>query len=303
MARSLTNHLSIPTLLTVAALAASQATAQEDSFFGKGFITGLQGWEKFHEPVGQPIYFESPFNDTGLRALYLKHDFSDQSALAGGDVTIYALQARLALTERLALIAVKDGYSELQFGTYEDEGWNDLAAGLKYVWIADKENDFVLTPGIRYMAENGHRGILQGGVDEFSPFVSFAKGLGEDLHLIGNVTLRVPLDGDEGNTVGHWDLHVDYDVNPQSDCVVAPVAEVHGVHYLDDGASTLPVGGLDYANLGSQPDKSFVAWMGIGLRAEFAKKYEFGAVYEFALTDPDDDIMDQRITIDFFFRF
>lgn len=293
---------SLSSLATVLALLASQAIAQDGTPpAGGGFLTGLRGFEKFHEPIGQPIYFESPFNDSGLRALYLKHEFSDQSTLQGGSVTIYALQARLALSERWALIATKDGYSDFDSGILQDEGWNDLAAGLKYVWLFDRAQEYVVTPGIRYQAENGHRGILQGGVDEWSPFISFAKGFG-DAHLLGNATLRVPMDGDAGNTVGQWDLHFDYDVNPRSDAVVAPTIEVHGVHYLDDGASTLNVGGLDYTNLGSQPAESFVAWAGIGARVEFGTRFEFGAVYEFALTDPDDDIMDRRLTIDFLVR-
>ena len=262
-----------------------------------GFLTGLRGFEKFHEPLGQPIYFESPFNDTGVRFLYLKHEFSDQSTLQGGDVTIYALQARLAITERLAFIATKDGYSILDSGLVDDEGWNDLAAGFKYVALADREEQLVVTPGIRYQAENGHRGILQGFADEFSPFVSVAKGF-DDLHTLANVTLRVPLDGDEGNTVGHWDLHVDYDLNPGSNAVVAPLLEVHGVHYLDDGALAVDVGGLDYTNLGSQPQEDFVCWAGVGARVEIDTKWEVGLCYEFALTDPDDDIMDTRITFD-----
>lgn len=289
-------------LLAAAALTAAVASAQAEAPpANNGFLTGLRGFESFHEPLGQPIYFESPFNDTGLRALYIKHDFSDQSTLQGGDVTIYALQARLAITDRLAFIATKDGYSELDSGIIQDEGWNDLAAGLKYVWVADKANDFVLTPGLRYMAENGTRAILQGGVDEWSPFVSVAKGF-HDLHLLANATLRVPMDSGDGNTVGHWDLHVDYDVNPKSNAVFAPLLEVHGVHYLSDGDSTLDVGGLDYTNLGSQPAESFVAWAGIGARLEIDHRFEFGACYEFALTDPDEDLMDTRITVDFIAR-
>ena len=285
-------------LLLGSALAQDQKPAGSDN----GFLTGLRGYEKFHEPLGQPIYFESPFNDTGLRFLYLKHDFSNGSALQGGDVTVYAVQARVALSERWQFIATKDGYSELSTGLLgDDEGWNDLAAGLKYVVHEDREKEYVVSAGLRYMAENGHRGILQGGVDEWSPFASFAKGYG-DLHLLGNVTLRVPSDTNDGNVVGHWDLHVDYDVNPDQRAVFAPLFEVHGVHYLDDGATALPIGGLDYTNLGTQPAENFVCWAGIGARLEIDQKFEFGACYEFALTDPDDDIMDTRITVDFILR-
>lgn len=289
-------------MLAAAALFAASARAQDAAKSDGGLLVGLKGFEHFHEPIGQPIYFESPFNDSGVRALYLKHEFGNDSVMQGGDAKIYALQARLALTERLAFIATKDGYTELDSGIIKDEGWNDIAAGFKYVLVADRANDFVLTPGIRYMAENGHRGILQGGVDEFSPFVSLAKGW-NDFHFVGNTTLRVPTDTHDGNTVGHWDLHFDYSINPKSDVVFAPVAEIHGVHYLSDGDVGLPIGGLDYTNLGSQPETKFVAWMGVGARIEIVKRFEFGAVYEFALTNSDKDLMDKRITVDFIARF
>ena len=296
-----TTLLSSLSSVLAASLLVGVATAQE-SKMPDGFLTGLKGFEQFHEPLGQPIYFESPFNDSGLRALYLKHNFGDQSLLAGGDVTIYALQARLAITDKLAFIATKDGYSDLNSGLIDDEGWNDLAAGFKYVLFADQKEQLVVTPGIRYMAENGTRGILQGAADEFSPFLSLAKGF-DQLHLLGNVTLRVPTDRNEGNTVGHWDVHADYDVNPGEETVFAPLFELHGVHYLSDGNTALPVGGLDYANLGSQPDDKFVCWAGIGARVEIQKRFEIGACYEFALTDADKDIMDTRITVDFIARF
>lgn len=304
MAHTPTLHR-LPSALLTAALTAGLASAvlaQGSTNLSKDFVTGLRGFEKFHEPIGQPIYFESPFNDTNLRFLFLHHEFSDNSTMGGGDLQVYALQARLALSERLGLIATKDGYSVLDSGIIEDEGWNDLALGLKYVAVADRAQDFVLTPGIRYQASNGTRAVLQGGVQEISPFVSFAKGW-RDLHLIGNGTVRLPLDDDDGNTVGHWDLHLDYDINPGQRAVIAPVAEVHGVHYLSDGATALNVGGLDYTNLGSQPAEDFVAWMGLGARCEIDQRFELGLVYEFALTDPDDDIMDQRITFDFLVRF
>lgn len=308
MTNQMIQHLSLTRCLTQsAALVASLsltciAGAQDAANESNGFLTGLRGFEHFHEPIGQPVYFETPFNDTGVRALYLKHDFANGSALGGGDLKIYAMQARIALSDRWQFIATKDGYSQLSTGLLgNDEGWNDIGFGLKYVVIADRKEDLVVSTGMRYTAENGHRGILQGGTDEFSPFVSMANGF-DDLHVLSNLTLRVPTDTNQGNVIGHWDVHVDYSVNPESYAVFAPVAEVHGVHYLDDGATALPIGGLDYANLGTQPADNFVAWAGVGARLEINKQFEFGFVYEFALTDRDDDIMDKRITIDFIAR-
>ncbi|MEZ6036589.1 MAG: hypothetical protein R3F29_03855 [Planctomycetota bacterium] len=305
---------SLAVTAAAALLAVVTPTQDQSSASGSngGFLTGLRGFEHFHEPMGQPIYFETPFNDTGIRALYLKHDFGSNSLLQGGDVTVYAVQARVALSERWQFIATKDGYSEISTGLLgDDDGWNDLAAGLKYVMHADRENDYVVSGGVRYMTESGTRlyGLINGNVQEWSPFVSTAKGYmpGADgksrLHTLSNLTLRVPSDTNSGNVVGHWDIHVDYDLNPDSNVVVAPLFEVHGLHYLKDGATALPIGGGDYTNLGSQPAKNFVCWASIGVRAEIDHNLEFGACYEFALTDKDDDIWDKRISVDFLWRF
>jgi hypothetical protein len=291
--------------LFASSLLVAAAAAQDGSgglLSSPDFLHGLRGFEKLNDPIGQPIYFESPTIGTSLRPIYLRHNFDDASALQGGDLTVYAVQLRIALSDRLAFIATKDGYSELKTGLLgEDEGWNDLAAGIKYAAVIDEPNQFLLTTGLRYQAEQGHRGVLQGSVDEFSPFISVGKGFGE-LNTVAGLTWRVPTDQNDGNQVLHWDLHIDYDINPESDRVISPALELHGVHYLTNGDVALPVGGLDYANLGSQVAGDFVAWAGIGLRAELADKVEIGAVYEFALTDPEDDIMEDRITVDLVFR-
>ncbi|MCA8952388.1 MAG: hypothetical protein KDE27_22955 [Planctomycetes bacterium] len=291
-------HLVLPTAAALLVLGSLSAQQKNTEF--SGFLTGMKGFKSFHEPLGQPLYFESPFNESNVRALFLRHEFANDSALMGGDLTVYAVQARLAINERLQFIATKDGYSDLNSGLVKDDGWNDIGIGLKYVAYADPTAAAIVSTGLRYTAENGDRKVLQGGVDEFSPFVSFGKGW-DDLHLLGGACLRVPTNSSDGNVVGHWDLHLDYDVNPESEGRFAPLIEIHGVHYLDDGASGLPVGGLDYANLGSQPRKHFVAWGGIGARYEISR-YELGATYEYAITDPKDDIFESRITIDFIVR-
>ncbi|MEQ1632713.1 MAG: hypothetical protein ABL997_10100 [Planctomycetota bacterium] len=302
MAASTPRLLSTVVLSLLSSVAIAQQQDPANSAPKDGFLTGLSGFEKLHEPIGQPLYFESPTIETSLRPIYLRHNFDDASALGGGNVTVYAAQLRLALSDRWAFIATKDGYSELNTGAFgEDEGWNDLAGGLKYAAIVDQPKQFLVSAGLRYQAENGHRGVLQGGVDEFSPFVSAAKGY-DDLHVVAGTCWRVPTDSNDGNQVLHWDFHVDYDLNPDSDRIVSPVAEIHGVHYLDSGATALPVGGLDYTNLGSQVGGEFVSWAGLGLRLEVMRKVEIGAVYEFALTDSKDDIMDDRVTVDMIFR-
>lgn len=265
-----------------------------------GFLNGLRGFENFYEPVGMPLYFESPFNTTQLRLLYLWHKFPKGSQIGGGDLSVFAAQIRLALTERLSLIATKDGYSVLNAGILpHDDGWNDFAIGTKYVLIADTENDFVLTPGIRWEWTNGDRGVLQGGDHELSPFVSFAKGF-DRFHILGNVTGRLPMDHNDGNYILSWNLHFDYEVAPEVLPGFAPMIEFHGLHYLSDGDRLpLSVGGLDYTNLGSTDVAGdSVFWSGIGFRWKLTPHLSFGSTWEFPLHNPNNDIMGSRVTAD-----
>jgi hypothetical protein len=262
-----------------------------------GFLKGLRGFENFYEPVGNPIYFETPFNYTGARFLYLNHQFPEDNVLKGGDLNVYALQVRVALTERLALIATKDGYSDLSAdGLPQDEGWNDIAGGLKYTFYADKDADLLAAFGIRYQGGNGDSEVLQGGCQEFSPFLAIAKGW-DLFHTVGNVTYRIPLDTNKGNSILQWSAHADYEIFKG----FAPMIEFHGLHYLDDGNRTpLDIGGLDYTNLGStEVGGSTVVALGIGARAKFTPNFSLGATYEFPLTNSDADIHDGRVTVDF----
>lgn len=266
----------------------------------EGFLKGMRGFEHFYNPVGNPLYFETPFINTSARFLYLRHAFDENSQLRGGDLNAFALQARIALTDRIAFIATKDGYSLLDAGALpESEGFNDLAFGFKYAFWVDKSEDFVATLGLRYNVELGARRILQGGVGEFSPLLSVAKGW-DQFHIIAGFNPRIPVDSDEGNNIIQWDLHFDYEILPQDLPGFAPIFEVHGLHYLDNGTRTpLSVGGADYTNLGSTDvDGSTVVWGGFGGRWKLTPNFSVGATYEIPFTNRRADIFGDRVTFD-----
>lgn len=261
-----------------------------------GFLNGLRGFEQFYNPVGNPLYFETPLNNTSARLLYIHHDFAEHSQLQGGHADIAAVQVRVALTERLGFIATKDGYSWLHTGALGDnEGWNSIAAGVKYAVIADKDEDFLLTPGVRVMFNSGKSTALQSGVTEFSPFISAAKGW-DKFHLMGDFCVRLPTDDDRGNNIIQWDVHTDYEIFDG----FAPMFELHGLHYLDNGtALPFKIGGLDYSNFGSaNVGGSSVIWFGVGGRWKLTPQVSVGATYEHALTNENADLMKQRVTVD-----
>lgn len=277
-------------------LASDKRIQDDKEIFWPGFLTGLRGFEQFYNPVGNPIYFETPLNNTSVRFLYLHHEFDKNSTLRGGNLDVIAAQVRVALTERLGFIATKDGHSDLHSTALpRASGWNDVAAGLKYAFYVDRDADFVATGGARYQMGNGSGKVLQGGVQELSPFVSFAKGW-DKFHTMANVTDRVPLEKDDGNNVLQWDLHADYEVCKG----VAPMVELHGLHYLSNGTRTpLSIGGADYTNLGSNDvSGSTIIWLGVGGRIKLTPQISLGATYEHPLTNPKADIFGSRVTVD-----
>ncbi|MFQ5424913.1 MAG: hypothetical protein ACE5F9_13165 [Phycisphaerae bacterium] len=260
-----------------------------------GFLWGDRHFRKKPRPIGSPLYFEDPFINSDIRAIYLWHKFPDGSALHGGDLSVWALQVRLALTDRLQFLATGDGYSKLSTPILkDDEGWNDLAFALKYALLVDHESDFILSTGLRWRLSNGHANTLNGNVDELSPFVTAYKGFGK-LGVMADVVGRIPMDQDDGNNIVSWDVHVDYELVDD----FFPLLEIHGLHYLSDGDRLpLDVGGLDYANIGSNDVKGESAYWGtLGFRWNITDQVSWSAGYGFPLQNPDNnDIFEQRAT-------
>jgi hypothetical protein len=114
---------------------------------------------------------------------------------------------------------------------------------------------------------------------------------------MGSLTDRIPFDNDDGNNVLQWSLHADYEVASG----IAPIVELHGLHYMSDGDRLpLSVGGLDYSNFGSADvSGSSVIWFGLGGRLKFTPNLSLGGTFEYPLTNRKADIMGERVTIDF----
>lgn len=261
-----------------------------------GFLTGMAGYEGFVKPVSNPLYFEDPFINTDLRLLYLYNEIPRGSVLRGGQVHVAALQIRAALTERLALIATKVGYSWVDSHiTPEGEGWNDFAVGLKYAFYSAPEEELLVTAGMRWEWRNGSTAAWQGGdSQELSPFVSLAKGWG-DWHFLGNVGGRIPTDGRDANASLIWGLHLDYALTD----TFRPLVEINGIHWMSN-ADRLPFS-EDYLDAGSfgaaEASGRDFFWAGVGFRWAATDNVSVGLTWEFPLESPDAHLMEQRVTV------
>ena len=163
-------------------------------------------------PVSNPIYFEDPKVTSEVRPVYMYHflpgtfNFNGGSVPLGGQVQVMAVQFRYALTDKLGLIASKDGYIEFQPNSTLNKsyGWGDLAAGLKYVLVDDQDDQFIMTPGFSLTLPTGSTAVFQArGSGEWNAFVSAEKGF-DQLHLTANGGLIIPNNFGENTAQLHF---------------------------------------------------------------------------------------------------
>jgi hypothetical protein len=275
-------------------------------------------YEGFSAPMSFPYLFEDPFITTGVYAWGLWHEFPERSVFQGGDATVAAVQLRLAITDRLGLIATQDGFTNMRPDNPlldSEQGYMDLIAGLKYALIDRPDDRFILSGSLRYKTSQGTRSILQGGGEGgWLPGLSLAYGTGET-HVIADVGSYFPVDGDAESSFAFYNLHVDYSVSPR----FAPFVELNGIYWIDegDGSQTVklsngarlpisaiqaalgtgPFEGLDVANLGSQRmnGKDYISGAA-GFRFAVADRISLGLAYERPLTRTR-SITKQRATV------
>ncbi len=281
-------------------------------------------YEGFIAPMSAPYLFEEPFIVTGVSVWGLWHEFPEKSVFQGGDARVFAVQARLAITDRLALIATKDGWIEIRpdLNLLDTEsGLGDLMLGVKYALIDSVDKQFILTSSLRYELTQGSRDVFQGnGEGVFLPALSLAKGFG-DTHILAGVGVALPVDGDAESTQLFYNFHIDYALSSR----LTPFLEINGYHYLDDGDGTTPVKlgngvrlpistvqaalnlkgfeALDVANLGSDDvEGNDIITAAIGLRIRINGRSSLGIAYERPLTRRK-DILKQRVTLNVTWEF
>lgn len=257
--------------------------------------------QTFVNPITAPYYHENSFITSDVRAWYVYHQFDNDGVAnggIGGDVQVAAVQVRLALTDRLQLVAYKDGYAWFEDSAVNDEGWNDIAAGLKYNFYRDVENQLHMSAGLGYQIDLGDSDVLQD--DEIlRVWVSADKGF-DKLHLGGtfNYFHAVDTESSFGNSdTISWHIHADYYLTDW----FSPVVEFNGYHTVNEGTVVLPFNGVDVANLGGGEGEDVIT-MGIGGEIRAWENVAVRAAYEFGLTD-NSQLFGDRFTLSLVYDF
>lgn len=268
-------------------------------------------------PVTNPIYFEDPRITSELRPVYMYHslpntfDYYGGKVPLGGDVQVFALQIRYAFTDRLALIATKDGYIEYQpkhsngLQTLEHHyGFADIAAGLKYALLDDQENQFILTPGFTITLPTGSSDVYQGyGAGEWNLFASAEKGW-DKFHITGNTGFRIPNNFAEQTAQLHYSGQLDYHLSQY----FIPFFAANGYTILSNGNHNrlgVPLNTelYDLINSGSTEARGTTQFtIGGGARSRLLNNLDVGVSYEVGVVHPV-GIFESRVTADVIWRF
>jgi hypothetical protein len=252
----------------------------------------------FISPMTNPLYFEDPRALTELRAIYVHHVVPP--ALGSGTVQLFAVQARAAVTERLSVIATKDGFFTSSNPLIED-GWADINAGVKYLLYADDYNQRLASAGLTFELPVGSPRALQGNGDGmFHLFLTGGAKILNRGHWISASGFLLPTDPGAESSVWYWSNHFD-DMVTRSFYLLT---EFNWYNWMRAGNTTpLNVEGLDVVNLGSQ----FVAGNDIvtgafGGKLKPSNNVEIGVAWEVPLTERR-DILDNRLTADLILRY
>lgn len=281
---------------------AAQVEDNQDSFWDfHGSIGPEEGkFDTYVPPVSSPLMNETPHITTELRPIFWFHKVPRDSVVGSSEVYLVALQARVALTERLGIIATKDGYAWIETDkALEDEsGFANIALGLKYALLYNPEDEFILTVGTKYEIPSGKLDLsgirFQGtGKGLLDLFVSAEKRFDSKLGVEASFGWTIPFDTNRQSGLVHYHAHLDYELFEN----FFPTFEYNGYTVANKGRErALDFEGVDVFNLGNNGGGT-VNTLAAGFRYRFNDNVQFGTAWEWSVGRA--DLIEYRYQFDF----
>lgn len=260
-------------------------------------------WSGFISPMTNPVFFEDPRTLTEARLIFLHHKLPSLlgGAVPSSDVQVVALQLRAALTDDLSIIATKDGFIFASPDAPLDDGWADVALGLKYNLYKDPVAQQIVSAGVTFELPTGSTRARQGtGDGEFNLFLTGGTQLGDYSHLISAAGFRLPTHRGEESSVFYWSNHIDRQLLSR----VYGFLECNWYHWMGSGRNGIPgVEGVDLFNFGSTGvSGNDIVTGAFGFKIKPTPWQEIGVAWEVPLTERR-DILENRLTADWIVRY
>lgn len=286
----------------------SSADAPYQGCLGDGCARKLfesdHAFPNFIGPISSPVLSKDPRSLTEARMLHVSNWFpKGHPVFAGGDAQIYGLQARVALTERLTLIADKDGIARLHpQGGPQSSGFLNVAAGLKYTLLRDVEHQRLGAVGFQYEIPSGEAEVFQNhGSGVWTVFGIYAQEFG-CWHLLINEAFQFGQNARDNSSFFFTQIHIDRQLFGW----LYPLAEFNWYKYVSGGNRGIPLAvgeGDGLLNLGtSGMEGKDLATLAIGAKAKVGRHLDIGAAWETPLSDRK-DLIRQRLLVECILRY
>jgi hypothetical protein len=312
-----------PTLLTLGLLSsfAAAGTVAIDTSTPAPTASG-DAFAHARRPITNPTLFDLALPTTNIHPIFIYHALPDRvntiagSLPVGGDVEVYALQLEFAINERLSIVAGKDGYVDMNpDATLSSEsGFANLAAGLKYAFILDPVAGNALSGTVSFELPTGNRDVFQGEGDGMVNLILSGLKMVDAWQFAGGGGFVIPF-SDQQSTSSWLSAHVSYEVRPW----FIPLVEINWFHVLDAGdgrrsfndqaggavPAIVEFEGGDFFNLGASnatENRDFVT-AAIGFRSRLTESVDLGLAYELPLTNDENSLMKERVTLDLVWKF
>jgi hypothetical protein len=231
-------------------------------------------------------------------------------------VELYALQFEIALNDRLSIVATKDGYVDVNPDSTlsSQSGFANLGAGLKYAFILNPVSKTALSGTATLELPTGNSDVFQGEGDGTLNLILSGLQLVNNWQFAAGTGVQIPF-SDQQSTEGWMSTHVSYEVCSW----FIPLAELNWFHVLESGNGTgnypSQVGGAvpavikfeggDLFNLGAanSHDNRDLVTAAFGFRSRLTDFIDAGVAYEIPLTDKDNSLMEERLTVDLVWKF
>lgn len=276
----------------------------DDAPLERGLFESDHAFPGFVGPISNPVLSKDPRSTTEARFLFINDVIPSDNAVGGGNFQVYALQLRLALTDRLTLIADKDGIANIHTRNLgNSSGLLDMNFGLRYLLVRDVENQFLWSAGFTVEPNMGYADVFQNhGNGVMSAFTTVGKEFGNDWHVLNTFGYQFGFEDQYNSSFFYNSFHVDKELLGW----LYPLAEVNWFGYNHGGNWGLPQSlgeGDGLLNLGtSGMAGSNLVTLALGLKAKLSNHVETGIAWEFPLSSQK-DLIDNRLIYEFIVRY
>lgn len=262
-----------------------------------GLLTGNHNFPNFINFISNPLQSIDPRAVTAVYPIFGSAWVSNTPPIPDGNFQLLGPAFTVALSDRLAIGLNQGGYAFAQFsrnqlnalalldpqGRFRDiegggnrEGWLNLGGFVQYTLLADVEDQFLVTGGVRWEAPCGSTEMFQGhGPLHLGPYLTAGKEFGE-FHVLATAGYNFPAGpGNDVSKVFYGNLHLDRRLLGW----LYPLVEFNCIYHQNSVPFGLPteIGFVDFGNFESQGN---LVTLAAGANAVLIpERLEIGAVY------------------------